>query len=159
MYLPTDADDQAADECRRTGDERVHAAAETIAGRRLGRRDEDRETCRDKHQEGNYTELGFSCCSVPTSDDWTSKNQLPRPLIEVFLCFDSEALCAALIQRGAPATKALLHFGAADILEPVGQQNGESGEMYQPRNTLRAIYGASFRSSNERPGSSAGGDR
>lgn len=45
LYLPTDADDQAADECRRTGDERVHVAAETIASLRLGRRDEDRETC------------------------------------------------------------------------------------------------------------------
>lgn len=37
LYLPTDADDQAADECRQTGDERVHVAAETIAGLRLGR--------------------------------------------------------------------------------------------------------------------------
>lgn len=28
LYLPTDADDQAADECRQTGDERVHVAAD-----------------------------------------------------------------------------------------------------------------------------------
>lgn len=45
LYLPTDAHDQAADERGRTGDERVHVAAETIAGLRLGRRVEDQETC------------------------------------------------------------------------------------------------------------------
>lgn len=28
-----------------------------------------------------------------------SKNEVPRPLIEVFLCFDSEDLCVALIRR------------------------------------------------------------
>lgn len=38
LYLPTDADDRAADECRLTGDERVHVASETMAGLSLGRR-------------------------------------------------------------------------------------------------------------------------
>lgn len=38
LYLPSDADDRAADECRLTGDERVHVASETIAGLSLGRR-------------------------------------------------------------------------------------------------------------------------
>lgn len=45
LYLPTDADDQAADECRRTGDERLRVAAETIGGLRLGWRQEDGEPC------------------------------------------------------------------------------------------------------------------
>lgn len=65
------------------------------------------------------------------------KNRAARLLIEVFLCFDSQALCAAAIrlQRGAPASAALLQFGAADILEPVGQQNGESTEMHQAQKT------------------------
>lgn len=66
MYLPTDADDQAADECRPTGDERVHVAAETIGGLRLGRRHGDGETSRNKHEEENYTELGFSWWTVTT---------------------------------------------------------------------------------------------
>lgn len=63
------------------------------------------------------------------------------------------------LQRGAPASKALLQFGAADILEPVGQQNGESTEMYQAQNTLAVIYGASFSSSTQRPDSSTASDR
>lgn len=100
-----------------------------------------------------------------------SKTQVPCLLIEVFLCFDSEAQCCTdpesqwgggrsqiRLQRGAPASKALLQFGAADILEPVGQQNGESTEMYQAQNTLGVIYGSSFSSSTERPDSSTGSD-
>lgn len=63
----------------------------------------------------------------------------------------------AWLQTGA--SKALLQFGAADILEPVGQQNGESTEIYQPLNMLGVIYGAFFSCSTKRPDSSTGSDR
>lgn len=45
--------------------------------------------------------------------------------------------CPKAVQRKRPlclfeaAYKALLQFVVADILEPVGQQNGETMEMYQ----------------------------
>lgn len=69
-------------------------------------------------------------------------------------------ICSQIrLQRDVPASKAVLQFVAADILEPVGQQNGESTEMYQAQNMLGVIYGASFISSAEGPDSSTASDR
>lgn len=53
LYLPSDADDGAADECRLTGDERVHVAGETMAGlspreRRIPPRETRRDTDEDR---------------------------------------------------------------------------------------------------------------
>lgn len=81
---------------------------------------------------------GSVCCTEPESQQGGSQIRL---------------------QRAVPASKAVLQFVAADILEPVGQQNGESTEMYQLQNTLGVIYGASFVSSTERPDSRTGSDR
>lgn len=63
------------------------------------------------------------------------------------------------LQRDVPASAAVLQFVAADILEPVGQQNGESREMYQAQKVLGVIYGASSGASTEAPGSSTASDQ
>lgn len=86
------------------------------------------------------------CCTDP-------ERQLVRARVCVCVCSQIR------LQRDVPASKAVLQFVAADILEPVGQQNGESREMHQPQNMLGVIYCASFISSTKGPDSSTGSDR
>lgn len=95
-----------------------------------------------------------------------SKIQVPCLLIEVFLCFDSGALCAAPIPRvsregGGSQTR--LQRGAPQLprrrssLEQLTFWNQWVSKMekaercIKTQNTLAGIYGASFRFWSERP--------